>query len=331
MQVDTNGAVGEIVLSVAILSNYGTTPVQDLVRVFLKGRIRLSEFDWHRHVAGLDQHRQVRGAQHARTTPGAQSSRNVSFDIDYSFTSSPFLLYRTDDTVYKYSRCRVASGDSQMAFRFPLISAQSIAVTFSIVAISGEIERAAGHLTRAARISRRRSFTEPRTDARALARAALCPKFMLDALSGSIARLRAASVPSKTVPNQSTDQSTRNSSAASGRVETPTKSRGFAIVDMERGGKVVCDCDCSGGRRRYRHLAWRSTPHLPCFPGAADARPRSLSVSANSRCDRGMGFAIQPACESRSRPGMPCCSRSASSFRLFGGSRQPLRVTAAAG
>ena len=38
VQIDANGAVGgENFVDVAILSNYGTTPVQDLVRVFFEG------------------------------------------------------------------------------------------------------------------------------------------------------------------------------------------------------------------------------------------------------------------------------------------------------
>ena len=69
------------------------------------------------------------------------------------------------------------------------------------------------------------------------------PHFMLDALGDSIARLRKTPVPLKNPSNRSTDQSTRKSSAASCRVETPAKSQGLVVVDLERGGKVVCACD----------------------------------------------------------------------------------------
>jgi len=71
------------------------------------------------------------------------------------------------------------------------------------------------------------------------------PEFMLDALDGSIARLRAAPLPSKSLSNRSTDQSTRNSSAASCSVETAGKSQGLAVVDLEHGGKVICACDAA--------------------------------------------------------------------------------------
>jgi hypothetical protein len=38
VQIDANGAVGGAnFVDVAILANYGTTPVQDLVRVFFEG------------------------------------------------------------------------------------------------------------------------------------------------------------------------------------------------------------------------------------------------------------------------------------------------------
>jgi hypothetical protein len=41
VQVDTNGAVGGTnFVDVAILTNYGTVPVQDLVRVFFEGTDR---------------------------------------------------------------------------------------------------------------------------------------------------------------------------------------------------------------------------------------------------------------------------------------------------
>jgi protein ImuB len=70
------------------------------------------------------------------------------------------------------------------------------------------------------------------------------PHFMLDALDGAIAQLRAGPEPVKNPRNRSSnDQSRRNSSITPGRIETPTTSHGLAIVDLERGGKVVCACD----------------------------------------------------------------------------------------
>jgi len=70
------------------------------------------------------------------------------------------------------------------------------------------------------------------------------PLFMLDALGGAIAKLHATREPVKNARNRSAnDQPRRNSSIAPSRIETPTTSSGLAIVDLERGGKVVCACD----------------------------------------------------------------------------------------
>ena len=66
---------------------------------------------------------------------------------------------------------------------------------------------------------------------------------MLDALRGSIAKLRTTQASSKNPSNRSTGQSAGNSPAA--RTETPSKSQGLAIVDLDRGGKVVCACDAT--------------------------------------------------------------------------------------
>ena len=67
---------------------------------------------------------------------------------------------------------------------------------------------------------------------------------MLDALGGAIAKLHATREPVKNARNRSAnDQPRRNSSIAPSRIETPTTSSGLAIVDLERGGKVVCACD----------------------------------------------------------------------------------------
>jgi protein ImuB len=72
------------------------------------------------------------------------------------------------------------------------------------------------------------------------------PKFMLDALGGAIAKPRATREPVRNARNRSAnDQSHRNSSRTLSRIETSTTSRGLAVVDLERGGKVVCACDAA--------------------------------------------------------------------------------------
>jgi protein ImuB len=64
------------------------------------------------------------------------------------------------------------------------------------------------------------------------------PQFMLDALGDAIAQLRAA-------PESARNPRNRSSSVTSSRTEAPTTSPGLAIVDLERGGKVVCACDAA--------------------------------------------------------------------------------------
>jgi protein ImuB len=69
---------------------------------------------------------------------------------------------------------------------------------------------------------------------------------MLDALGGAIAKLRATPDLAKSPRNGSKGQLRRNSSGTSSRIETPTTSHdGLAIVDLDRGGKVVCACDAA--------------------------------------------------------------------------------------
>src|SRR5262245_12966811 len=83
---------------------------------------------------------------------------------------------------------------------------------------------------------------EPRTT-RELWLALHLPQFMLDALGGAIAKLRAADSV-KGPRKASKNQSFRSTSTAADRAETPTL-HGLAIVDLERGGKVVCACDAA--------------------------------------------------------------------------------------
>jgi protein ImuB len=72
------------------------------------------------------------------------------------------------------------------------------------------------------------------------------PQLMLDALGGAIAKLRVVREPVKNARNRSAnDQSRRDSSVTPTGIEAPTTLRGLAIVDLERGGKVVCACDAA--------------------------------------------------------------------------------------
>ena len=68
------------------------------------------------------------------------------------------------------------------------------------------------------------------------------PQFMLDALGDAIAKLRAGD-PAKNPRNGSNNQSIQDASAASDRIAPSTPPPGLAILDLERGGKVVCACD----------------------------------------------------------------------------------------
>src|SRR5688572_964984 len=73
------------------------------------------------------------------------------------------------------------------------------------------------------------------------------PQFMLDALGGAIAKLRAAMGQAKNPQNRrntSQGESHRDSATRS-CIGTSTTSNGLAIVDLEHGGKVVCACDAA--------------------------------------------------------------------------------------